>query len=474
MNWIAMGLAVAMSQAAPAGPLDDGVLTMDEAVTVALTEGFTVQRAQQATARAEAQSRAAEAALGVSASFSGSYGWFDGTAGSTTGGGAFGGTTGGTTGGTRQDGGTGNTGGGSRVNTFNQLVVSASKIFDISGRIRAGIRATDWFVEASKVGEAVAANGVRGDVRSAFLQALRAQEFVEIQTAVRNGIVARLEKTKAAFDAGAVPQFDVLRLENALVQAERNLLDAQQALELSKRSLLNLMATDGDINFQLEAPAPLPGDLAEDSALVQRALTERPELGATSAQIQAYLALEDQAKTLYAPTLALSAQQTYVVGTEGSSDSKSTLALINLSIPLYDSGSSRANRDAARANTVDAEISKEQLSLDIVLQVRAALTNLNSARASLVLAENSLKLAREALRLANLRYDEGAGPLLDVLVSINDERAAAAAVADARFADRLSLAELQRALGTDKLAPEAAEPPAPAPIADANSNGNQS
>lgn len=470
MNWIAMGLAVAMSQAAPAGPLDDGVLTMDEAVTVALTEGFTVRRAQQATARAEAQSRAAEAALGVSASFSGSYGWFDGTAGSTTVGGSFGGTTGGT----RQDGGTGETGGGSRVNTFNQLVVSASKVFDISGRIRAGIRATDWFVEASKVGEAVAANGVRGDVRSAFLQALRAQEFVEIQTAVRNGIVARLEKTKAAFDAGAVPQFDVLRLENALVQAERNLLDAQQALELSKRSLLNLMATDGDINFQLEAPAPLPGDLAEDSALVQRALTERPELGATSAQIQAYLALEDQAKTLYAPTLALSAQQTYVVGTEGSSDSKSTLALINLSIPLYDSGSSRANRDAARANTVDAEISKEQLSLDIVLQVRAALTNLNSARASLVLAENSLKLAREALRLANLRYDEGAGPLLDVLVSINDERAAAAAVADARFADRLSLAELQRALGTDKLAPEAAEPPAPAPIADANSNGNQS
>lgn len=470
MNWIAMGLAVAMSRAAPTGPLDDGVLTMDEAVTVALTEGFTVQRAQQATARAEAQSRAAEAALGVSASFSGSYAWFDGTAGLTTGGGSFGGTTGGT----RQDGGTGDTGGGSRVNTFNQLVVSASKVFDISGRIRAGIRATDWFVEASKVGEAVAANGVRGDVRSAFLQALRAQEFVEIQTAVRNGIVARLEKTKAAFDAGAVPQFDVLRLENALVQAERNLLDAQQALELSKRSLLNLMATDGDINFQLEAPAPLPGDLAEDSALVQRALTERPELGATSAQIQAYLALEDQAKTLYAPTLALSAQQTYVVGTEGSSDSKSTLALINLSIPLYDSGSSRANRDAARANTVDAEISKEQLSLDIVLQVRAALTNLSSARASLILAENSLKLAREALRLANLRYDEGAGPLLDVLVSINDERAAAAAVADARFADRLSLAELQRALGTDKLAPEAAEPPAPAPIADANSNGNQS
>lgn len=467
-----MGLAVAMSQGGMQDGLQDGMLTMDEAVAQALNQGFTVQRAQQATARAEAQSRAAEAALGVSASFSGSYAWFDGTAGLTTGGSSFGGASGGT-GGTRQDGGT-DTGGGGRINTFNQLVVSASKIFDISGRIRAGIRATDWFVEASKVGEAVAANGVRGDVRSAYLQALRAQEFVEIQTAVRNGIAARLEKTKAAFDAGAVPQFDVLRLENTLVQAERNLLDAQQALELSKRSLLNLMATDGDINFRLEAPAPLPSDLAEDSALVQRALTKRPELGATSAQIQAYLALEDQAKTLYAPTLALSAQQTYIVGTGGSSDSKSTLALINLSIPLYDSGSSRANRDAARANTVDAEIAKEQLSLGIVLQVRAALTNLNSARASLVLAENSLKLAREALRLANLRYDEGAGPLLDVLVGINDERAAAAAVADARFAERLSLAELQRALGTDELSPEAAEPPAPAPAADANPNGNQS
>lgn len=470
MNWIAMGLAVAMSQAAPAGPLDDGVLTMDEAVTVALTEGFTVQRAQQATARAEAQSRAAEAALGVSASFSGSYAWFDGTAGLTTGGGSFGGTTGGT----RQDGGTGDTGGGGRVNTFNQLVVSASKVFDISGRIRAGIRATDWFVEASKVGEAVAANGVRGDVRSAYLQALRAQELVVIQLAVRTSIAERLDKTKVMFDAGSVPQFDVLRLENTLVQADRNLVDAQLAADLAKRSLMNLMGMDDETSFDLQAPAAMTDTLAEDSALVQRALKERPELDATSAQIQAYLALEDQAKTLYAPTLALSAQQTYIVGTGGSSDSKSTLALINLSIPLYDSGSSRANRDAARANTVDAEISKEQLSLGIVLQVRAALTNLNSARASLVLAENSLTLAREALRLANLRYDEGAGLLVDVLVAINDERAAAAGVADARFAQRLALAELQRALGTDELTPEATEPPAPAPATDANPNGNQS
>ncbi|HRD31800.1 MAG TPA: TolC family protein [Fimbriimonadaceae bacterium] len=470
MNWIAMGLAVAMSQAAPAGPLDDGVLTMDEAVTVALTEGFTVQRAQQATARAEAQSRAAEAALGVSASFSGSYAWFDGTAGLTTGGGSFGGTTGGT----RQDGGTGDTGGGSRVNTFNQLVVSASKVFDISGRIRAGIRATDWFVEASKVGEAVAANGVRGDVRSAYLQALRAQELVVIQLAVRTSIAERLDKTKVMFDAGSVPQFDVLRLENTLVQADRNLVDAQLAADLAKRSLMNLMGMDDETSFDLQAPAAMTDALAEDSALVQRALKERPELDATSAQIQAYLALEDQAKTLYAPTLALSAQQTYIVGTGGSSDSKSTLALINLSIPLYDSGSSRANRDAARANTVDAEISKGQLSLGIVLQVRAALSNLNSARASLVLAENSLTLAREALRLANLRYDEGAGLLVDVLVAINDERAAAAGVADARFAQRLALAELQRALGTDELTPEATEPPAPAPAADANPNGNQS
>ncbi|HAY14482.1 MAG TPA: hypothetical protein DCY02_08440, partial [Armatimonadetes bacterium] len=441
-----MGLAVAMSQAAPAGPLDDGVLTMDEAVTVALTEGFTVQRAQQATARAEAQSRAAEAALGVSASFSGSYAWFDGTAGLTTGGGSFGGTTGGT----RQDGGTGDTGGGSRVNTFNQLVVSASKVFDISGRIRAGIRATDWFVEASKVGEAVAANGVRGDVRSAYLQALRAQELVVIQLAVRTSIAERLDKTKVMFDAGSVPQFDVLRLENTLVQADRNLVDAQLAADLAKRSLMNLMGMDDETSFDLQAPAAMTDALAEDSALVQRALKERPELDATSAQIQAYLALEDQAKTLYAPTLALSAQQTYIVGTGGSSDSKSTLALINLSIPLYDSGSSRANRDAARANTVDAEISKGQLSLGIVLQVRAALSNLNSARASLVLAENSLTLAREALRLANLRYDEGAGLLVDVLVAINDERAAAAGVADARFAQRLALAELPRALGTDE------------------------
>ncbi|MFX6834738.1 TolC family protein, partial [Acinetobacter baumannii] len=75
---------------------------------------------------------------------------------------------------------------------------------------------------------------------------------------------------------------------------------------------------------------------------------------------------------------------------------------------------------AANRDVEIAQLQFEQLSLGVALSVRRAATNAFTANRSLDVAKANVTVAREALRLAQLRYDEGAGILLDVIVAQSD------------------------------------------------------
>ncbi|NIR67250.1 MAG: TolC family protein [Aliifodinibius sp.] len=60
---------------------------------------------------------------------------------------------------------------------------------------------------------------------------------------------------------------------------------------------------------------------------------------------------------------------------------------------------------------------EKQLKDAIIAEVEDAYNKLNEAKQKFRSAQNTVELAKEALRLANLMYDEGANTQLDVLNS---------------------------------------------------------
>ena len=143
-----------------------------------------------------------------------------------------------------------------------------------------------------------------------------------------------------------------------------------------------------------------------------------------------------------------------------SPDSTSNVQAV-LSIPLYTSGIIDARVKAARSDEEIGKLRFEQLQLAVALDVRAAFTRYVSARSKLGVAQANEAVAREALRLADLRYDEGAGILNDVTTAQAELTAARAAVLTAIDEYLKAYAALQQAVGVDNLGSLAAPEQAP-------------
>jgi len=442
---VALGAALAAPQTVPTEPSPDA-LTIEEAVRIGLENAYPVRLAEIAEDRARANRRTVASAGGFNINFQGQFFWFDGTGGLSTG--SIG------TGGTRQTG--GNTGGGSAPNTFNSLQVSFNQPIDISGAQRANVRAADWFVVAAEEQTTAATNQTKGEIRAAFLQALAAQELVVVQQTRLANATERRDTTNAAYLIGERPRFDLLRTENEVQQAQKGVLDAANAFEIAKQALNNAMGRPIETPVSLVPPTDDLNAVADNDTLVQRAIQRRAELDAFAARILGLEALEGVSRTLYRPSLNLSAQHSRVVDAPPGQD-QSTLAGVILSIPLADSGRSRAAVDTAEANTLEAELQRQQLELAIALAVRSARTNLVNAVTGLTLAQSSVELAAEAYRLAKLLYDEGQGPLLDVITAQNDLTSAQAGFVAAVYEVRRARAALQQAVGDDDLSEEVGE-----------------
>jgi outer membrane protein TolC len=122
-----------------------------------------------------------------------------------------------------------------------------------------------------------------------------------------------------------------------------------------------------------------------------------------------------------------------------------------VNVPLYDSGATQARVKAARQDEEQNRLQDEQLRLAIQLDVRQALTRLQSAQEQLVATKKTVELATEALRIARVRYDAGEAIQLEVSSAERALTEARTSEASARYDYLVAYAALQRAVGTDDL-----------------------
>ncbi|MDD5432532.1 MAG: TolC family protein [Candidatus Omnitrophica bacterium] len=84
-------------------------------------------------------------------------------------------------------------------------------------------------------------------------------------------------------------------------------------------------------------------------------------------------------------------------------------------IPIFDGFSTKAKVDAARAQYMQTVIGKENLSDQVAVDVRQSCLDLKEQASIIKSQQDNLEDAKEALRISNVRYDNGVGINLDVL-----------------------------------------------------------
>lgn len=297
------------------------------------------------------------------------------------------------------------------------LTGQASWELDLWGRIRAGNQAAVLSAEAAEADYVYSQYSLAAAVARAYFLSIEAGRQAET---VQNTLDALNETDRIVgvqFEFGlatsqdvALSRSDLARTKASLVAAQGSQRDALRALEVL---LGRYPAADLEVRQDLPpVPAPPPPGLPSD--LLER----RPDIIAAERRVAASFNSLDQAKAAQMPSISLTGS----VG--GSSGDLTNLinptniawqAATSLVAPLIDGGLRQSQVEQASAEQKQAIAGYGDTVLNAFQEVEGSLDQTVVLRERAVSLEEAAREANNALRIANLRYEEGETDLLDVL-----------------------------------------------------------
>ncbi len=348
----------------------------------------------------------------------------------------------------------------SRSASFGSAVVRSgvNGRFDLSlnGRIDlldaqniAAYHAARLGIDVAELDSETAREAVRAALANVYLQHRRNLARLALIDANIARADALLDLAVRQRDAGVATQIDVTRAQAQLAIAEQARLQQETELRSSELRFKRLLGLPADQPVQL---APFELRIAEtdpsESAAEDRALANRADYQrATRVLDQSELEVR-AAKFNRLPTVALNggygraAEEAF-----DGNDAEVWSAGLSLSVPVFDglrTGSlTRLALSRLRAN----ELRQADLANAIGAEVRLAVQNSRSRRAQIDVAGTSLALAEDELRLAQIRFEQGAADNREIIEAQNRLAIASDNLLEATYQYHLSRVELARATG---------------------------
>ena len=334
------------------------------------------------------------------------------------------------------------------------------------GRILSSLRVARLTKERSLLAyQTVVADTVL-DVQLAYYDVLLAAQEIVVQETSVELLTRELEDARRRFDAGTVPQFNVLRATVELGNQQPKLIRVRNAYRISKNVLANALGFNVPRDTGEDIPLNLAGKLEAEPyqinlpTAIGLALDRRTELGSLrKAQALRY---EDiiNAKAGYKPSLQAFGGyelRNSMFTSDLTYDVYGWTAGVLLTWDIFDGCRTKGKVMEAKALYDRAGVELDDTARRIELEVRTAYSKFVEANELLASQKKVVEQAEEALRLAAARNDAGTGTQLDVL-------SARTALTEAQTTQVLALhdyaaarARLERAVGQN--VPNQAEVP---------------
>lgn len=262
-----------------------------------------------------------------------------------------------------------------------------------------------------------------------YFDLARARGLVEVANAAVRTSEDYEKQLHAAVSAGIAFKGDELRIQTQTKQYEISLRQTVEQQRAAAVELARVLHIDPRVELVPQDAGQTRLTLFEPRSaldpLVNQALRSRPELKESQALLLA--AHDTKNGTVYGPMIPSFNAQVFGGGLGGGPDSGPShfgaegdyLVGINWRIGpggLFDSGRIRASK----ARLAATQLGNSKLKDDIVAQVVAGLTHLQSISDQITLAESKLAFAAETLRVTNERKQYGVGVVLEDLQAQQD------------------------------------------------------
>ncbi|MFN8609420.1 MAG: TolC family protein [Vulcanimicrobiota bacterium] len=336
----------------------------------------------------------------------------------------------------------------------NQMLNRTSLFIPIytGGRLESNMHLQDHLVGAARQDLQRRRQETAFQAKQQYLQLLLAREnrLVADRLLAQAQGIQRL--ANARLNAGVANQLEVLQAEVALANAQ----DAEVKTRSSWQQAQADLAVDLDLpvltNFepgeQLKSTELLaeetlpPGSLKDWLSL---SLKQRPELESFRQRLLANSEEANVARADLLPQLGLALNYDVIGAPTRLAGGPSLIA--TLSIPLYDGGVTNAKIKEIELHRLQIKTEELHQLEGIQLEVRQAALKVEEADQRLETAGSTQKKAAEALRIAEIRYQVGAGTSLEVVEAQASLGNAEFELAEAHFRQLQSRAQLNLAIG---------------------------
>ena len=418
-------------------------VSLDEATSIAIMRSPTLAQARAEVDLDAASVLSAKTALNPSVSGSGSstYEYQQSGVSSSTG------TTGTTTSRSVASGGTGL--------VYNTALLTLSQLIFDGGIVRAKIDAASLTRDATLATYRRDAQEVAYTVATDYYQLLQDERAVAVDNELVNEDVISENLVRAQIRAGTTAGSDLAQQTSTTAQARSTLVQAQGAMQTDRVAFATALGLDADINVLprddtegLDTATP-PLTLPLFAAEVQIAFAERPDLDAANLTERSSEASLRAARRGLSPSVSLSGTKGIASTSIGGGSYRNSATVgFTVNIPIYDQGITHANIASGKANVAIANASVTNTRLNVQQDVRVALIDIVSDRASLDSARAAYDSAVTSLRSTQGQYRAGVTTLPALIQAETTLASAATNIVNAIYKSQLAQVNLRYAVGT--------------------------
>ena len=322
---------------------------------------------------------------------------------------------------------------------------------DLWGRIRSLTRQASEQVMAAKEARRSAQISLISEVATAYLTLGADRQRLKAAQDTLKSDEETVRITRARFQNGIVSELDVRQAQTPADQARSDVLadTTQGAQDLNALNLLvGASAPESLLPTGLDQTLPTLADVP--AGLSSSVLLERPDVLQAEHQLQGYNANIGAARAAFFPTITLTgstgSESLYLdrLFTPGSG----TWSFApSISLPIFSGGRTIANLHYAKAER-DTAVAQYELAIQTAFRETAdALAQRGTAVQQIEAQENLVDAATAAVRLSQVRYQQGIDTYLTLLVAQRTLYAAQQTLIAARLTRASNLVTLYRVLG---------------------------
>ncbi|MCK5521161.1 MAG: TolC family protein [Candidatus Marinimicrobia bacterium] len=334
----------------------------------------------------------------------------------------------------------------------NTAGLSLSQPLFTGGAVFAGYKIAKEGVVLSKINQKMTIDNTVLTVRSFWYQYMLTNSLIEATEQALSSAKGNLELVNKKYNAGSVSQFELLQAKVSFEQLKPQIIQLKNQLKIIVTNLSAYLNDPDKRKIEPQGILVMENNPFENTTLeniIKTGEKNRLELQLMVSQKKILIQQRNIVMGQTLPMLSLSADLRQQAQAENKDDldylrSKSTS--LNISIPLFSGGRKIASIQKSRVAIKEAELQEKQTRTFIRTEIESMYYKVEEAEKRITANATLVEQAGEALRLAELMYENGSSTQLDVQNARSAVLQAKSAHYSAIFEYNMALNQLKKSM----------------------------